>query len=49
MFRDFHETQNWVASDLNISNGQQNNLVGLVLEVRSTFMFTKNITKYLNN
>ena len=38
MFRYFHGTQNWVASDLSISNGQQDNHVGLVLEVRSTFV-----------
>ena len=38
MFRYFHETQNWIASKLNISNGQQDNHVGLVLEVRSTFV-----------
>ena len=39
----FTRPQNWVASDLNISNGQQDNHVGLLLEVRSTFMLTKNI------
>ena len=45
----FTRPGNWVALDLNISNGQQDNHVILVLEVRGTFMLTKNIIKFLGN